>query len=49
MSARPPVVAHVCDDIACKLSGADALCGDLEARLGAAGEGQRGVTWMRSP
>ena len=28
---RPPVVAHVCDDIACKLSGADALCGDLEA------------------
>ncbi len=36
MSERPPVVAHVCDDIACKLSGADALCGDLEARLGAA-------------
>ena len=31
---RPPVVAHVCDDIACRLRGAEALCRDLEARLG---------------
>jgi NADH-quinone oxidoreductase subunit F len=46
---RAPVVAHVCDDIACKLAGADGLCGELEARLGPAGSGQRGVTWMRSP
>src|SRR5919198_4330963 len=27
---RQPVVAHLCDDIACKLAGADDLCADLE-------------------
>ncbi len=31
---RPAAVAHVCDDIACRLSGADRLCRDLESRLG---------------
>jgi NADH-quinone oxidoreductase subunit F len=31
---RPTVVAHVCDDIACRLRGAEGLCRDLEARLG---------------
>ena len=31
---RPAAVAHVCDDIACRLNGADQLCRDLEARLG---------------
>ena len=48
---RPPIVAHVCDDIACRLSGADALCGDLERALGPAGspihDGR--ATWLRSP
>ena len=33
-SPRPARVAHVCDDIACRLRGAEALCRDLEARLG---------------
>ena len=33
-SPRPPVVAHVCDDIACRLRGAEGLCRDLEAVLG---------------
>jgi NADH-quinone oxidoreductase subunit F len=33
-SPKPPRVAHVCDDIACRLRGAEALCRDLEARLG---------------
>jgi len=33
-SARPGTVAHVCDDIACRLRGAEQLCRDLEARLG---------------
>ncbi len=33
---RPAAVAHVCDDIACRLNGADRLCADLESRLGAA-------------
>jgi NADH-quinone oxidoreductase subunit F len=33
-SPRPAIVAHVCDDIACRLRGAERLCRDLEARLG---------------
>jgi NADH-quinone oxidoreductase subunit F len=32
----PAAVAHVCDDIACRLHGADDLCRGLEAQLGAA-------------
>jgi NADH-quinone oxidoreductase subunit F len=31
---RPRAVAHVCDDIACRLRGAEALCREMEARLG---------------
>jgi NADH-quinone oxidoreductase subunit F len=31
---RPAVVAHVCDDIACRLNGAEQLCEELAARLG---------------
>ncbi|HKY89172.1 MAG TPA: NAD(P)H-dependent oxidoreductase subunit E, partial [Candidatus Limnocylindrales bacterium] len=30
LAPRPPVVAHVCDDIACLARGADQLCADLE-------------------
>jgi len=33
---RPVAVAHVCDDIACRLHGADQMCRTLEARLGEA-------------
>ena len=33
---RPPVVAHVCDDIACRAHGAEALCSALERALGPA-------------
>ena len=50
-TARPPVVAHVCDDLACALAGADGLCADLARTLGPEGapidEGQ--ATWLRSP
>ena len=48
---RPPVVAHVCDDIACRLAGAETLCQDLERALGPAGEPAREgrATWLRSP
>jgi len=49
MSERPPVVAHVCDDIACKARGADALCDALEKKLGAPGTKRGDSTWMRSP
>jgi NADH-quinone oxidoreductase subunit F len=50
-SARPPVVAHVCDDIACRLAGAESLCADLERTLGPAGDPARDAraTWLRSP
>ena len=34
---QPPSVAHVCDDIACKVKGADRLCAELEKLHGPAG------------
>ncbi len=50
-AARPPVVAHVCDDLACRLAGSDELCADLERTIGPEGaagpDGER--TWLRSP
>ncbi len=48
---RPPIVAHVCDDIACRLAGAERICGEIEARLGPPGEtaGHEEATWLRSP
>ncbi len=48
---RPPVVAHVCDDIACRLAGAEGLCAALETNLGPAGAPAAGgrATWLRSP
>lgn len=48
---RPPAVVHVCDDIACRPLGAEALCADLERRLGPAGSPRpgAGATWLRSP
>jgi NADH-quinone oxidoreductase subunit F len=41
---RPPRVAHVCDDIACQLAGAENLCRELERTLG-----PEGGSWFRSP
>jgi NADH-quinone oxidoreductase subunit F len=48
---RPPVVAHVCDDIACRLTGAERVCEDLERAVGPEGEAARDgqVGWKRSP
>ncbi|HEY6271300.1 MAG TPA: NAD(P)H-dependent oxidoreductase subunit E [Terriglobales bacterium] len=50
LSPRPPVVAHVCDDIACLTRGADKLCSELEKNLGPAGSPCLGgkATWLRS-
>jgi NADH-quinone oxidoreductase subunit F len=31
---QPPTVLHVCDDIACRVAGAEALIGELESELG---------------
>jgi len=50
-TTRPPVVAHVCDDLACRLAGSDELTADLERTIGPEGaagnDGQS--TWHRSP
>jgi NADH-quinone oxidoreductase subunit F len=49
--ARPPAVAHLCDDIVCRLRGAEEIAGDLTRTLGAEGEPARDgrMTWHRSP
>ncbi len=51
LEPRPPVSVHVCDDVACRARGAEALCARLETALGAEGapcqEGR--VAWHRSP
>ena len=37
LKPRPAVVAHVCDDIACLVRGAQKLCAELEGKLGREG------------
>jgi NADH-quinone oxidoreductase subunit F len=51
LKPRPPVVVHVCDDIACRTRGAEDLCRSFEARVGKAGEPSADgrMTWVRSP
>src|SRR5215470_8047969 len=51
VSPQPPVVAHVCDDLACLMQGAQELCADVERALGPAGVPgpQSQATWKRSP
>jgi NADH-quinone oxidoreductase subunit F len=46
---RPPVVAHVCDDIACLASGAGAMLEDLESGFGPPDVANDGSMWLRSP
>ncbi|MEO8196663.1 MAG: NAD(P)H-dependent oxidoreductase subunit E [Thermoanaerobaculia bacterium] len=48
---RPSNVVHVCDDLACRLRGAEKLCAELAEELGPAGEARRAGdgTWLRSP
>ena len=54
-SSRPAsdrrIVAHVCDDIACRLAGAEDTCADLERRSGRPGPppATARTTWLRSP
>jgi NADH-quinone oxidoreductase subunit F len=51
LEERPPVAVHVCDDIACKCAGADALCDALEKGFGPAGasDASGSAAWYRSP
>jgi NADH-quinone oxidoreductase subunit F len=48
---QPPVVAHVCTDIACQARGAPELCRHMQDRLGAPGthRGNGNATWLESP
>jgi NADH-quinone oxidoreductase subunit F len=50
LQPRPPVVAHICDDIACLTQGSEKLCAELERTLGAAAspcyDGR--AIWLRS-
>jgi len=52
-TAAPSTVVHVCDDIACRIDGAEQLCSELERRFGPegsqSGSNGTGVTWQRSP
>jgi NADH-quinone oxidoreductase subunit F len=50
LTPRAPVVAHVCDDIACTTRGAEALCAELEHEFGPAGKPCKGgkAIWQRS-
>jgi NADH-quinone oxidoreductase subunit F len=49
----PSAVVHVCDDLACRVSGAEQVCAEMERRFGAegtdAGSNGTGVAWLRSP
>ena len=51
MDRQHPVVARVCDDIACQANGANELCSSLEKALGSAGHSDNGSPsrWVRSP
>ena len=51
LTKRAPVVVHVCDDIVCRLKGAEAICAEMEKSLGPAGASgaKKGATWLRSP
>ncbi|HYL65005.1 MAG TPA: NAD(P)H-dependent oxidoreductase subunit E [Candidatus Methylomirabilis sp.] len=51
LAPRAPIVAHVCDDIACMTAGAREICSGLEKQLGPAGSTDSAgrATWLRSP
>jgi NADH-quinone oxidoreductase subunit F len=51
LEPQPPVVAHVCTDLACLTRGAPALCRELRERLGPEGGDQRNgnAGWLQSP
>jgi NADH-quinone oxidoreductase subunit F len=57
-SPSPGAVVHICDDVACKVAGAEELCAEMtrrfghegtEAVLNGTGLNGTGITWQRSP
>jgi NADH-quinone oxidoreductase subunit F len=50
LEKRAANVAHVCDDVVCRVKGGEALCAEMQGALGpAGGKGKDGATWLRSP
>jgi NADH-quinone oxidoreductase subunit F len=51
LQPQPPVVAHVCTDVACLAGGAPALCAELAQRVGPSGshQGNGNAIWLESP
>jgi NADH-quinone oxidoreductase subunit F len=49
LSEAPPVALHVCDDLACRLAGAEGVVAELEREFGPEGEAREGRVWHRSP
>ena len=50
LERRAPNVAHVCDDVVCRLKGAEGICDVLHKTLGpSGGRGRRTEGWLRSP
>jgi NADH-quinone oxidoreductase subunit F len=54
----PGAVVHICDDVACQVDGAEALCAEMTRRFGREGTeavfsgtglNGTGITWQRSP
>jgi NADH-quinone oxidoreductase subunit F len=46
---RPPTVVHVCDDVPCRLAGAEGVIGRLERDVAAESVPTGDVMWIRSP
>ena len=51
LTPQPAKVVHVCDDIACRIQGAEEWCAELETDLGRENDPApaNGMTWRRSP
>ncbi len=51
LEPQPPVVAHVCTDVACLADGAGELCAGMRERLGPPGghAGNGNAIWLESP
>jgi NADH-quinone oxidoreductase subunit F len=49
----PAAVVHVCDDLTCRVNGAEQICQEMERRFGAEGteaaSNGTGIAWQRSP
>jgi NADH-quinone oxidoreductase subunit F len=46
---QPSAMVHACDDVGCRVRGAEAFCAELDRRYGPEGDNHRDVGWRRSP